>query len=67
MAISYKKLWKLLVEKEMTRTELRLKAGISTGALANLGKNKSVSVEVIAKICVALDCNPDDVVEFVEA
>ena len=65
MMISYKKLWKLLVEKEMTKTDLRIKAGISTGALAKLGKNKSVSMEVLAKICATLVCTPNDIVEFV--
>ena len=50
----------------MTKTDLRLKAGISTGVLANLGKNKSVSIEVLVKICVALGCTFNDIVEFVE-
>lgn len=65
MTISYKKLWKLLVDKEMTRTELRIKAGISTGVLAKLGKNESVSTESLAKICAVLNCTPNDVVEFI--
>ena len=48
MAVSYKKLWKLLIEKEMNKTELRIKAGISTGALAKLGKNENVNTEILA-------------------
>lgn len=65
MTISYKKLWKLLVDKGMTRTDLRIKAGISTGVLAKLGKSESVSVESLAKICAVLNCKPGDVVEFI--
>lgn len=65
MTASYKKLWKLLIEKEMTKTDLRIKAGISTRALAKLGKNQNVQLEVLAKICVALDCGFDDIVEFI--
>ena len=65
MAVSYKKLWKLLVDKEMNKTDLRLKAGISTGALAKLGKNENVNTEVLAKICDALGCGVDDVMEFI--
>lgn len=65
MAVSYKKLWKLLVDKDMNKTELRIKAGISTGALAKLGKNENVNTEILAKICKVLDCGIDDVMEFV--
>ena len=65
MAVSYKKLWKLLVDKEMNKTDLRLKAGISTGALAKLGKNENVNTEVLAKICIVLECGVDDIMEFI--
>ena len=65
MAVSYKKLWKLLVDKEMNKTELRIKAGISTGALAKLGKNENVNTEILAKICKVLECGVDDVMEFI--
>ena len=51
MAVSYKKLWILLIEKNMKKTDLRIQSGISTGALAKLGKNKNVNTEVLAKIC----------------
>ena len=51
MAVSYKKLWILLIEKNMKKTDLRIQSGISTGALTKLGKNKNVNTEVLAKIC----------------
>jgi DNA-binding Xre family transcriptional regulator len=65
MAVSYKKLWKLLIEKDMKKTDLRIKAGISTGALAKLGKNENVNTEILGKICKVLGCGVDDVMEFV--
>ena len=65
MAVSYKKLWKLLIEKDMKKTDLRIKAGISTGALAKLGKNEKVNTEILAKICKVLECGVDDVMEFI--
>ncbi len=54
MEASYKKLWKLLIDRDMSKTDLRLKAGISTMALAKLGKNENVSMEVLKKVCTAL-------------
>ena len=66
MAVSYKKLWKLLIEKDMKKTDLRIKAGISTGALAKLGKNENVNTEVLAKICKTLDCKIEDIMEMVD-
>lgn len=65
MAVSYKKLWKLLIEKDMKKTDLRLKAGISTGALAKLGKNENVNTEVLTKICKTLACKIEDIMEMV--
>ena len=65
MAVSYKKLWILLIEKDMKKTDLRIQSGISTGALAKLGKNENVNTEVLAKICKALDCKIEDVMEMV--
>ena len=65
MAVSYKKLWKLLIEKDMKKTDLRIKAGISTGALAKLGKNENVNTEILAKICKVLECGVDDIMEFI--
>lgn len=65
MTVSYKKLWKLLVEKGMTKTDMRIKAGISTGVLAKLGRNEHVHMEILVKICVALDCKFNDIIDFI--
>ena len=67
MAISYNKLWKKLIDLEMSRTELRLKAGISTRQLAKLGKNEKVTTDVLVKVCNALDCNIDEIMDITEA
>ena len=65
MAVSYNKLWKMLIDKGMSRTQMRLKAGISTKALAKLGKNESVNIDILIKICVALGCDITDIMEIV--
>jgi len=64
MSVSYSKLWKLLVDKRMNKSQLREAAGISTNAVAKLGRNETVSLETLEKICNALDCNIEDVIEF---
>ena len=64
LARSYDKLWKLLIDKKMMRTELREAAGISTNALAKLGKNESVQLQTLEKICAVLDCDLSDIVEI---
>lgn len=64
MSISYNKLWKLLIDKNMTKTDLRLQADIATSTLAKLSKNEQVSMEVLLKICNSLNCGLDDIVEF---
>ena len=66
MAVSYNKLWKKLIDLEMSRTELRLKAGISTRQLAKLGKNESVNTDVLVKVCRALECNVDEIMDITE-
>ena len=66
MAISYKKLWKLLIDKDMRKEDLRIKAGISTNTMAKLGKNENVNTDMLVKICVALNCNIADIMEIVE-
>ena len=66
MAISYKKLWKLLIDKDMRKEDLRLKAGISTNTIAKLGKNENVNTEMLVKICAALNCDIADIMEIVE-
>ena len=65
MAVSYNKLWKLLLDREMSKTEMRIKAGISTKTLAKLGKNENVNTDVLVKICTALDCTMENIVEIV--
>ena len=67
MSVSYNKLWKLLIDKNMNKTDLRVKAKISTNAVAKLGKNEPVSMETMDKICQALDCNIGDVMDFIPA
>ncbi len=65
MSLSYKKLWKLLIDKDMTRTELRRAIGVSPATAAKLSKSEPVSMEVLMKICKALDCNVGDIVDVV--
>ena len=65
MAVCYKKLWKLLIDKNMNKTELRTATGITTTALAKLGKNKNVNTEVLVKICSTLNCSLDDIMEII--
>lgn len=64
MMVSYNKLWKLLIDKGMTKTEMRKAAGISTNALAKMGKSETVSMNTLAKIALVLECNLDDIVEI---
>ena len=66
MAVCYKKLWKLLIDKNMNKTELRNATGITTTALAKLGRNENVNTEVLVKICKVLDCNIEDIMEIVD-
>ena len=66
MAISYKKLWKLLIDKGMLKKDLRMAANLSTNVIAKMGKNQDVSTESLRKICVALNCDLSDIVEFVK-
>ena len=63
MAISYDKLWKLLIDKKMNKTEMKESAGISFNVLAKLGKCETISMESLLKICKALDCDVADVME----
>lgn len=64
MTISYNPLWKLLIDRQMNKTELREKTGISSNVIARMGKNQYVSLESIGKICNALECEISDVVEI---
>lgn len=64
MAVSYKKLWKLLIDRDMKKKDLRLAAGISTASLAKLGKNDNVTTDVLVKVCRALECDIADIMEI---
>lgn len=64
MAVSYKKLWKLLIDKNMKKKDLRAATGISTTTLAKLGKDENVSTDILAKICKALECDVGDIMEM---
>jgi putative transcriptional regulator len=66
MEISYNKLWKVLIDKNMKKIDLKDLAGISSSSLAKLGKNEPVTLEVLMKICEALDVNIGDIVEFIK-
>ena len=65
MAVSYNKLWKLLIDKGIKRSQLCSMAGVSTNAIAKMGKNEDVRVEVLVRICKCLGCTFDDIVEVV--
>ena len=64
MVYSYNKLWKMMIDRKITKTEMRKQARITTNMLAKMGKDEPVSIETLAKICVALDCGLDDIVEI---
>ena len=66
MAANYNKLWKMLIDLNMSKTQLRKRAGVTTNALAKMGKNENVSTEVLCKICNVLSCQIEDIMELVE-
>lgn len=66
MAVSYKKLWKLLIDKDMKKKDLRIATGITTTALAKLGKNENVNTEILVKICKVLECDISDIMEIID-
>lgn len=65
MSISYDKLWKLLIDSKMNRTELKNAAGISSNIVAKMGRNEFVSMESLYKICLTLNCNIGDIVDII--
>lgn len=65
MRMSYNRLWKLLIDKNMKKSDLRKVAGVSASSLAKLGKGENVTTDVILKICVALDCRVEDIMEII--
>ena len=66
MEISYKKLWKLMIDHNMNKTQLRKEAGLSTNVLAKLSKNDSVSMESLMRICQVFRCDVGDIVEVID-
>ena len=65
MKISYKKLWKLLIDRDMMKKDLAEKAGISNASSAKLGRYENVNTDILLKICVALKCDIEDILEIV--
>lgn len=66
MAISYKKLWKLLIDKDMKKKDLQRLAGVSSASITKLGKNENVNTAILDKICLALNCDIADIMEIIE-
>lgn len=64
MGVNYNKLWKLLIDKDMNKTQLKDAAKISSNAIAKMGKNEPVSIETIVKVCKVLQCDIGDVMEI---
>lgn len=65
MKISYKKLWKLLIDRDMKKKDLAELSGISSASIAKLGRNENVNTDILLKICVALKCDISDIMEIV--
>ena len=65
MEVSYKKLWKILIDKDMKKKDLQAKAGISWASVTKLSKGETVSMDVLIKVCKALDCDICDIVELI--
>jgi hypothetical protein len=63
MEFNYNKLWKLLIDRNMIKKDLMAKTGITSSTIAKMGKNKAVSMEILGKICIALDCSIGDIVD----
>ena len=64
LSVNYNKLWHLLLDKGLSKTELRKLAGVSTNVIAKLGKNENVNMDTLGKICVALNCDISDILEM---
>ena len=65
MAVSYKQLWKLLIDKDMKKKDLCARAGISSASVTKMGRNGHVTTEILLKICTALNCGIEDIIEIV--
>ncbi|MEC5238940.1 helix-turn-helix transcriptional regulator [Bacillus mycoides] len=66
MGVSYKKLWKLIIDKDMTKAQLREAAGVAPSTFSKMNKNEFVSLEVIVRLCMVLNCDIGDIVEIVK-
>ena len=66
MSVSYKRLWHLLIDKDMKKKDLQSLAGISAASITKLGKNENVNMDIIEKICIALKCDVSDILEITE-
>lgn len=66
MGISYKKLWKLLIDRDLKKKDLATLAGISSASVTKLGKNENVNTEILEKICLALNCDISDIMEITD-
>lgn len=66
MEVSYKKLWKILIDKDMKKKDLQAKAGISWASVTKLSKGETVSMDVLMKVCTALDCDISEIMEFIK-
>lgn len=64
MGVSYKSLWKLLIDRDMTKGKLSSEAGIATSTISRMSRNEYVSLEVLEKICIALNCELADIIEI---
>ena len=65
MAVSYKKLWKLLIDKDIKKKDLSAIAGVSPATITKMGKGGHVTTEVLVRICAALECNVEDIMEII--
>ena len=65
MAVSYKKLWKLLIDKDIKKKDLSAMAGVSPATITKMGKGGHVTTEVLVRICAALECNVEDIMEII--
>lgn len=65
MKISYKKLWKLLIDRDMKKKDLAELSGISSASIAKLGRNENVNTDILLKICIALECDVSDIMEII--
>jgi len=65
MVISYKKLWKLLIDRDMKKKDLQKAANLTSYAMNRLSRDENVTTEILGKVCLALDCTTDDIMEFI--